>query len=96
LVPGSVRDGATNGVHPMRGSMILVRRASSEALLMAVAVGFAARLAAVSWMVVPSVKRRYCVGTLSEGQAFPSLSTPRGGMTVNPEAIPAFAAVNHG
>jgi hypothetical protein len=107
-VPGLSMYGATNGVQPMRGSMILVSRASSEALLMIVAVGFAARLAAVSCAVEPSARRRYCVGTLSDGQAsvisndrlvghgFPRLSFPRGGMTVFPAEIPALAAANQG
>jgi hypothetical protein len=72
------------------------------------AVGFAARFAAVSCAVEPSVRRRYCVGTLSDGQAsviskdrlvghaLPRLSTPRSGMIVFPDAIPALAAANHG
>jgi len=88
--------------------MMLVRRASSEALLITSAVGFAALFAELSCAVEPSARRRYCVGTLSDGQAsviskdrlvghaLPRLSTPRGGITVLPEAIPALAAANQG
>jgi hypothetical protein len=87
---------------------MFVSKASSEALLMTVASGLAARFAAVSCAVEPSARRRYWVGTLSEGQAstsskdrlvgqgLPRWSLPRGGMTVFPAAIPALAASNQG
>jgi hypothetical protein len=48
IAPGLSRDGARNGLHPMRGSRMLVSKASSEALLMTVPFLIAASLAAVS------------------------------------------------
>ncbi len=95
-------------MQPIRGSMILARRASSDALLMTSAFGLAARFAAVSCAVDPSASSRYWVGTLSDGQAstiskdrlvghaLPRLSTPISGIVTNPAVIPALAAVNQG
>jgi hypothetical protein len=42
-VPETVGLGPINGVHPINGSMMFARSASSEALLMTVASGIAAR-----------------------------------------------------
>jgi len=48
IAPGLSRDGARKGVHPIRGSTILVSKASSEALLMTVPFVKACWFAAVS------------------------------------------------
>ena len=66
LVPGSSMLSTWKGVHPTAGSTKSAIRASSEALSIWVALGNLAWLAAVNWTVLPSERRRYLVGRLSD------------------------------